>query len=308
MPQRERTYRIVALDGGGIRGILSSVLLQRLESRMPGVLEKVDLFAGTSTGGIIALGLAAGLKPEAFVTLYANHAAVVFDDSFLDDLRDFGRLIGAKYDLKNLGRILEGVFGKKRLKDLNARVVIPSFDLDNEGEKRRPRMWKPKFFHNFPGPDSDGEELVVDIALRTCAAPTFFPTYQGYIDGGVVANNPSMAALAQAVDRQTGRQELSGIRLLSLGTGLNPAYIKGDRRDWGLAQWARPLLALMLEGMMGVADYQCERLLGGRYFRLQPLLLEPIGIDAVDKVSDLMRYASQVRLAKAIRWLEREFR
>ncbi len=300
-------YRILSLDGGGVRGLLTALVLQRLEGRFPGMLARVDLYAGTSTGGILALALAAGIPPEQLISLYAGHAAFVFSDSRLDDLRDLGRLIGAEYAPGGLLKLLAGIFGSRRLGDLPTQVLVPAFDLDSPGRRGQPRGWKPKFFHNFPGPGSDAKERIVDVAMRTCAAPTLFPTYQGYIDGGVVANNPSMAALALALGRNGGGRKLDQIRLLSLGTGLNPAYIRGERLDWGLAQWARPLVALMMEGMMGIADYQCERLLGRRYHRLQPILPEPIAMDAAGKTDLLFRCGSGVRLQKTFAWLRREF-
>src|SRR5438309_1386415 len=153
----------------------------------------------------------------------------------------------------------------------------------------------------------DGVELVVDVALRTSAAPTYFPTYQGYIDGAVVANNPAMAALAQALDAGTGKQALQDVRLFSLGTGVNPAYVAGKELDWGYAQWAKPLIALMVDGMMGVADYQCARLLQHRYFRLAPILPERIGLDDVDKIADLVKDAQDVDIQGAVAWLTRYF-
>ena len=297
-------YRILSVDGGGIRGLYAAVLLDRLTHEVPTLVDRVDLVAGTSTGGIIALGLAHGLAPADLVALYRDRAKEIFDDSWLDDLKDLGGLTGADYDNDKLKAVLEGVFGKKtRLKQLKKRVLVPTFDLDNESPDPGKRMWKPKFFHNYPGPDSDGEELVVDVALRTSAAPTYFPTYQGYIDGAVVANNPAMAALAQALDAGTGKQSLQDVLLFSLGTGVNPTYVAGKELDWGYAQWAKPLIALMVDGMMGVADYQCARLLQQRYFRLAPILPERIGLDDVDKTSDLIKYAQDVNLEPTITWL-----
>jgi len=301
-------YRILSLDGGGIRGLYTAVLLERLSEEVPGFLDRVHLLGGTSTGGLIALGLASGLIPSELVTLYRDNAGVIFDDSWLDNLKDLGRLCGAEYDYKNLKKVLKALLGAtKKLKQLNKRIVVPTFDLDNEARGGAVRTWKPKFFHNFPGPTSDGNELVVDVAVRTSAAPTYFPSYQGYIDGGVVANNPSMAALAQALDAKTGKQRLADVRLLSLGTGLNPTYIRGQRLDWGYAQWAKPLLTLMIDGMLGVADYQCARLLGGRYHRLDPALPKPVGLNDWRKTNDLIKYAEQVDIAETVGWLKRKF-
>ena len=130
------------------------------------------------------------------------------------------------------------------------------------------------FFHNFPGADSDGESLVVDVAMSTSAAPTYFPSYGVYVDGGVIANNPSMAAVAQALDGRNQANEratLDGIKLLSLGTGASLQYIQGQNLDWGDAQWIKPILNVMMDGSVGVADFQCEQLLGNRYCRLEPI-------------------------------------
>ncbi|OQW95055.1 MAG: hypothetical protein BWK77_08245 [Verrucomicrobia bacterium A1] len=298
-------YRILSLDGGGIRGIYTLTLLRRLDERVGGFLDKADLLAGTSTGGIIALGLAAGRPLDELRSFYEEHGQEVFSDSWADNIVDVGKIIGADYSNRNLKRILTDTFGSLKLKDLERKVLIPTFDLD-PGQQGG-RTWKPKFFHNFTGRGSDGQEYVVDVAMRTSAAPTYFPSYQGYIDGGVVANNPGMAALAQALDKATGGQKLEGVRLLSLGTGLVPQYIAGDRHDWGYAQWAKPIISVMMDGMMGVADYQCRKLLGRRYHRLAPVLPEPIALDAAAKVADLVRLAEAVKIADAARWIRREF-
>lgn len=263
-------FRILSLDGGGIRGLFTAALLQQLDRLVPGWRLSADLIAGTSTGGIIALGLAKGLPPQRLRALYYERGERIFRDSVMDDLRDLGRIIGAEYDNRVLRSELAEVFGRTRLQDLRHRVLITSFDLDNEASDPMKRRWKPKFFHNFPGQDSDGSRSVLDVALYTSAAPTYFPSVDGYVDGGVVANNPCMAALAQSQDRRAlaDPPDLGDIVLLSLGTGSNLSRIPGGRHDWGYGQWAKPLIQLMLDGLVGVADYQCRQMLGERYLRL----------------------------------------
>lgn len=265
------TYRILSLDGGGIRGLLTIVLIEQLDQRVPGWLDQVDLFAGTSTGGILALGLAKGLTPAELRAFYYDKGQAIFQDSTWDNVRDLGRLVGAEYDNANLRRELEITFGRTRLQDLKRRVVVATFDLDNEARQPEPRCWKPKFFHNFPGPDTDGRRRVVDVALYTSAAPTYFPTVDGYVDGGVVATNPSMAALAQTQDPRStipDRPSIDEIRLLSIGAGRVLSRVEGKRKDWGYAQWAKPLIGILLDGTVGVPDYQCRQFLGERYRRL----------------------------------------
>ncbi len=301
-------YRILAFDGGGIRGWLTARLVDRIDAAAPGWWSRADLLAGTSTGSLLALGLAAGHSPRDLMALYEQHAPTIFRDSMLDNLADLGNWVGAQYRDKPLRNVLREVFGDLRLRDLPRRVLIPAFDLDNEHPDPTQRSWAPKFFHNFPGSDSDGDRFVRDVALYSCAAPTYFPSADGFIDGGVVANNPSMAALAQTQDPRNGEPNppLHRIVLLSLGTGQPLWRIEGARHDWGRAQWLGPLIDLILDGLMGVADYQCRQLLGPRYHRVSPRLPPDriIRMDDWKRLSKLRELAEQVDIKETIRWIQ----
>ncbi|HEX5222920.1 MAG TPA: CBASS cGAMP-activated phospholipase [Verrucomicrobiae bacterium] len=293
-------YRILSFDGGGIRGLVTLAILKRLETQVNTLVQRADLLAGTSTGGIIALGLAAGKSVDELISLYRDNGKDIFDDSWWDDIRDIGGVTGADYDQKNLEKILRRIFKDTRLKDLQKRVLIPSFDLDNEAKDASKRTWSPKFFHNFPGEDTDGDEFVVDVALETSAAPTFFPSHNGFIDGGVVANNPSMAAVAQTQDERNAdpAPALSDIHVLSLGTGTNLSYIKGRELDWGLAQWAKPLVNLLLDASMGIADFQCRHILKGTYQRIAPVFPADtnIKLDEWQRSQELIDFGNAVDL------------
>jgi patatin-like phospholipase/acyl hydrolase len=300
-----RPYRILALDGGGIRGAYQAVILARLAEAVPAFLPSVRLFAGTSIGAISAMALASGVPAAELVTFFEKHGAKVFDDSWCDNLQDMGKVIGADYDQGYLKRVLERIFGEGRLSGLKRRVLIPSFDLDNEGS---PRTWKMKFFHNYPGADSDGAERTVDVALRSSAAPTYFPSYQGYVDGGVGCNNPVMAAVALAINPAVGRQDLLSLRVFSLSTGRSPQWISGKTLDWGFAQWAQPMTSLMIDANVGIADYQCQQILGGdAYFRFDEMLPRRVGTDESAALADLMRWAQSVDLTAAVSWLEENY-
>jgi uncharacterized protein len=193
-------------------------------------------------------------------------------------------------------------------------VLIPSFNLDDGDSDATKRTWGPKFFHNFPGQDSDGDELVVDVALDTSAAPTYFPTHGTYIDGGVVANNPSLAAVAQTQDtRNTDPIPAFGdIFLLSLGTGVNLSYVKGKNLDWGLAQLAKPLVSLLLDASMGIADYQCRYLLKANYRRIAPVFPSDTNIKLDDwkRAQDLIDFGTTSALTDSgsgddvVKWLK----
>ena len=297
-------YRILSLDGGGLRGVLTAKLLERLETTHAGFLSQVDMFAGTSTGGVLAMGLALGLSPTKMGQLYTEAAGKVFADSVWDDIRDVGKLTGADYSNKHLKQAILDLVGEITLGELPKRVLISSFQLDNNPTTPGTlRTWKPKFFHNFPSADSDADEKVVDVALRTGAAPTYFPIYQGYVDGGVVVNNPSMCALAQALHPETGGQKLEEVTLLSMGTGIISRYVTEKNADWGLAQWAPYLFNIMIEGGNGVADFQCRQILGERYLRIDPVLPVDVGVDDVNQIPLLHEVGQLEDLRSARQWL-----
>jgi patatin-like phospholipase/acyl hydrolase len=302
-------YRILSLDGGGLRGLITARMLDRLtkDHRINGWLDNTDLFAGTSTGGILALGLAYGKKPDEICDLYLEKGRKIFDDSIWDNIRDLGKTIGADYSNSNLKAELKRIFGKNTLGQLEKKVAIPTFDLDNEDKNKR--TWKPKIFHNYKGGDSDNAALIADVALYTSSAPTYFPSADGYIDGGVYANNPSVVAIAQAISKRNAPSEkavLDEIVLLSIGTGVSLNYIKGKTLNWGYIQWIKPLLNLLMDGVAGISDYQSAQLLGNRYHRLQVVFdqKETIPMDGVGKISRMDTIGSSHKLDTTIQWIK----
>jgi patatin-like phospholipase/acyl hydrolase len=306
-------YRILAIDGGGIRGIVTTVLLKRLQSTpgLEGFLASVDLIAGTSTGGLLALGIAHGLDLEEIRDLYVIDGPKIFDDSWLDDLLDLGRLRGADYKIAPMRRVFKRVLGEDTtLGQLGKRVLITAFDLDNEDPDPLKRTWKPKLFHNFPGAGNDRHELAHKVGMYTAAAPTYFPTVDGFVDGGVYANNPSMCALAQTQDRRyRPTPSMDEVVLLSLGTGTSLFSIRGKALDWGYAQWIKPLINLMLDGISGIADYQCSQMLRERYHRLAPVFPPEISIpmDEVAKIPYMIGFSENFDLRSTVRWMRRHW-
>lgn len=303
-PSMPRSFNVLSLDGGGTRGTVCAVLLDRIQNAHPNFLRDLDLVAGVSTGGIQALALAAGKTPPVIRELYEKASKFIFADSFLDNFRDAWKVLGADYSSKNLRKLLELQFGDMQLRDLDKKVAIVTFDLDNEAsDGKRVRTWKPKIFHNFPGNDSDGEALVVDVAMRSSAAPTFFPTYQGFCDGGVAANNPAMIGLAQALDPRTAKMQVDEIKVLSLGCGQVERYIKGTNLDWGVAQWGPKLLYMMLEGTVEIANFQCKVILKERFHRVSPPLKGVFPLDNFDKIPELVEVATNYDLETTLKWV-----
>lgn len=303
-------HRVLSIDGGGIRGIVTTILLQRIVSTpgLENLLDSADLIAGTSTGGLLALAIANRTDLGRIRDMYEKSGPVIFDDSWLDDLVDLGKLRGADYDIKPLRRELKKLFGNTTLGQLKKRVLITAFDLDNEDPENR--TWKPKLFHNFPGESNDRDVFAVDAGIYTAAAPTYFPSVDGYIDGGVYASNPSMCALAQTQDnRYKPAPKLDEVALFSIGTGTSLQYIKGNSHDWGYAQWVKPLISLMLDGTAGIADYQCRQILGSRYHRLAPVFPAgtTVAMDDVERIPYMIEFAESLPIDQTARWLKQNW-
>ena len=296
-PGFKRKYRVLSLDGGGIRGVMVARILQRLSAALPDVMSQFDMFAGTSTGSILASAFAAGIPPSEAVKLYTKLANSVFSDSLWDNVMDLGMVIGAQYDQDELQKHLKTIFGELRLENLEKKILIATFDTKSEETS----TWKPKFLHNFEGDDSDGDWRVSEAILASTAAPVFFPIYNGYIDGGVVANNPSVCAYAQVMNFVGGYTD---VRLLSMGTGKNPMYVDIDSgyEDWGVIQWIPELLYIMMDGGVGIADYQARTLLGSRYHRVNPTLKSKMPLDGILYIPELLKIADNLDMAPIVQW------
>ena len=223
---------ILVLDGGGIKGVFPASFLATVEdSLQESITNYFDLIVGTSTGGIIALGLGLGWSAQEILTFYEELGPKVFR---AERFNYFRRLRFAKYGQDALRASLESKFGDKRLGESAKRLVIPSLNLET-GEVH---IFKTSHHHRF---ERDYKERVVDVALATSAAPTYFPTHQGsagtpLIDGGVWANNPTGLAVVEAIGVLGWPRE--SIRVLSLGCtteSFNAA--RGRRANVGLGYW-----------------------------------------------------------------------
>jgi patatin-like phospholipase/acyl hydrolase len=283
--------RILSIDGGGIRGIIPAMLLAELERRSgKRVPELFDLVAGTSTGGILALGLTcpdpadptrARYGGQDLVELYDVHGATIFNRSAIRRLPG-AELFEERYSADGLEGLLQEYFGAARLKDSLVRVLITAYEL----ERRTAFFFKSWKARKDPAYDFS----LVDVARATSAAPTYFEPhridagndYYSLVDGGVFANNPAMCALAEAFRGAEG--EVPEVVLVSLGTGELTRRIRHrDATGFGLARWARPIISVMMDGVNDSVRYQCDQILGPGHFRFQVRLDE--GADDMDDAS-----------------------
>ena len=290
-----RPLRVLALDGGGIRGVLPATLLAEIEKRTgKRIAEMFDLIAGTSTGGILALGLTKPdpvdkTKPQYtaqdLIGMYEEKGHVIFGLTLGHRLITLFGLFGSKYSVRGLDETLLGYFGDARLKDAIAEVLITSYDLQSRDSwfLARHKARENAKANDFP---------MVRVARATSAAPTYFrperlsddpPT--AMIDGGVHSNNPAMCAWVESV-KLYGQQD---VLVVSLGTGQVKTPISFSKaRKWGLIGWVRPLIGIFMDGVAATVEHEVGWLLppkGGepRYFRFQAEL--PPGMGSMDNTS-----------------------
>jgi predicted acylesterase/phospholipase RssA len=294
-PERSRPLCVLALDGGGIRGVIPAMVLAEIEQRCnKRIGELFDLIAGTSTGGILALGLTTPdptdpARPrygaDDLLRLYTEKGAVIFRRSLGHWLVTLGGLFGSKFPVNGLDETLRTYFGDSRLKDAISEVVITSYDLESRDS------WFIARHKARENPD-DNDFAMRHVARATSAAPTYFrperlsqrpPT--AMVDGGVFANNPAMCAYVEAI-KLHGPEDMI---VVSLGTGQakSPIHYRQARR-WGLIGWVRPVIDVLMDGVADTVEHQLTFLLpdnGGepRYFRFQSTL--PHGMGAMDNAS-----------------------
>ncbi len=251
--------RILTIDGGGIRGTFPAAFLANLEKDLEYPIGRYfDLIAGTSTGGIIAIGLALGLRAGEILKLYEEKGRAIFGQTrrglagWLSRNYRFGRwlLWGPKYSAEPLRAALREVLGEKRLGDARTRLMIPAWHPKTQA------VYIFKTAHH-PRLQTDYKELAVDAAMATAAAPTFFRQHitandVGLVDGGLWANNPTGIAVVEAISMLGWPADQ--LKVLSIGC-LDD--IKAIREAYGAARLAPQLASLFMAGQshgsLGVA-------------------------------------------------------
>lgn len=276
-----KSIKILAIDGGGIRGIIPAVILGELQTRLGMDLwNAFDLIAGTSTGGIIALGIGTRCNngqpysASDLVNMYVENGPAIFKTNLLTSADD---LLIPKYSAGPIEAALAKFFQGAQFDSALTPLLISSYDLQSQ---------LPFFFksHRIAGNPTYNWN-VRDIARATSAAPTYFPTFhlaQGkenyaLVDGGVCVNNPSMAAYAEALMLYPDAQRYT---IVSVGTGDRQDRITFDAsKNWGMLPWAKQIVPVLMDSVSESVDYELNALPGCTYYRLQPPNLQPPACD-----------------------------
>lgn len=272
-------FQVLSLDGGGIRGIFSAALLAGLEKDLDRpIIDHFDLVVGTSTGGLVAAALGAGMAMDEIVELYVSERTTIFPGP--RRLRAIRQLARPKYMANVLHALLRQVFGSRLLGESRVPLVIPSYDLGENNvylfktphHERLKRDWRVPLWQ---------------VTAATTAAPTFFRAFSlpddhvRLVDGGVWANNPAMVGVVEAVSMFG--QPLDTIRVLSVGTTADPRTRKRKLDNGGLVQWGRGpnVVDVLLAGQSVGAFAQVRHLIPREHaYRLDPPA--PAGLTGMD--------------------------
>lgn len=275
----KRPFQILSIDGGGIKGLYSAVILADFEERYGQLYKHFNLICGTSTGGIIALALAVGIPAREIVNLYVEHGPIIFPyKSRIGRLIAYWKqlIIKSKYDDEKLKSALKHVFGNKRIKDCKTNVLIPTSNI-TEGKSC---IIKTDHADEL---GRDSNHLLVDVALATAAAPTYFPIQKiptmpnpddQFVDGGLFANNPSLYGIQEAYKFFIGKGNYNyeKFSLLSVSTLQQNIGFQSENRHLSIRGWGSKLISQMIHLQTISTHFHIEYLnksLNGHYVRIE---------------------------------------
>ncbi|KAB1214662.1 Patatin-like protein 2 [Morella rubra] len=301
-PGKRKVVTVLSIDGGGVRGIIPATILDYLESKLQQLdgpdarlADYFDIIAGTSTGGLVTTMLTSPNKDNRplfaakdIINFYLQHSPKIFPQksqkSFVSSLASLvGSMMRPKYDGKYLRSLTNGLLGDLTLKQTLTNVIIPTFDINH---------LQPVIFSTNDAKLNDSKNArLADICISTSAAPTFLPAHDfetkdaegkprsfNLIDGGVVANNPTMMAMSQILKeilmQNTEANDIKPMEyskrtlVLSLGTGVakhDAKYSATRASKWGLLGWlydkgANPLFDVYVDASSDMVDFHVSTL------------------------------------------------
>lgn len=303
-----KDFKILSLDGGGYKGLFSIACLAEIEKCCEiKVNDYFDLYAGTSTGSIIAMGLAAGYTANEILDLYKSIGNQIFPHKagYISNIwKSLKQFFVPIYDNKVLKEELHKFFKRKTVEDVmkrNKYIIVPTLCLSNS----QPRIFKTDYKTEY---NQHNAYELADIVLASCSAPTYFPIakikhptddyYEYFVDGGMFANNPSVCAITEAIGNIGVNKD--DIKLISIASPSEEVIIKDNFIPTirGILRWNSDLVSMALVGTSQKDAYIAKFLLNeDKYVRIIPNISinTPKGMDKCSKkiINELEREGRQ---------------
>ncbi len=301
-PDAKTPFRILALDGGGLKGAFTAAALSAWEEDTQlRIQDHFDLVAGTSTGGILAIGLGLGLRPEEMLQFYLDRGPIIFPVTrFGQKLKlKLRQIVQPKFSQNILHGELKAVLCDRILGESKLRLVIPAYDT------LRGRIYVFKTAHNKRF-RYDINIPAADVALATAAAPTYFKAARvyhyhgaGYVDGGVWSNNPALTGVVEAASFLGKR--LDQLHVLSVVTTYEPGSV-ASLAGAGLFGWGARIVKLIMNAQAEASWKQAMLLVGRERFHRVDCITRPgeYGLDSADQVSALAALGRSRAIEKEI--------
>jgi len=264
MLNNNNTFKILSIDGGGINGLFSLYVLDEIEKKycIPNdklISDYFDMICGTSTGGIIALGITKNLSIRDIISMYEDNCNSIFpghnNNSFINFFNNIyystSQLLGHKYDNTALKNCLVGLFKDTTMKEAKNLLCVPSFCLDTGHNVVF------KYPHKEDGSLKYENLKMYDVGMASSAAPTYFPIYDfeasgiggHFIDGGIWANNPTCVGMTEAMKYFVGNdKKYNTADILSVGNLCNSFGVLPTNKNsfWNLTNMGNLINTFML--------------------------------------------------------------
>lgn len=301
MAKSDSDFWILALSGGGYRGLFTATILAELEQRAgESLANKFDLIAGTSVGSILAAALAKKIPAANLPDLFLKYGPEIFNGYWKQFPIIGGLNLGffaSRYSAKGLRKVLSApdLLNETRFKDLNHRLLIPSVNLS----KGTAQFFKTQHINEY---EFDGRVPLVDAVMASAAAPTYFPVHRfndsRYADGGLVANSPAFVAFHEAHYKL--QQPIERIHVVSIGT-MNKAVTMDPRTPLNIGLlsglglrfwkgWRQRVFEVTLAAQEGLSEAMLGHVLPGRVLRIDAALdndqAKVVSLDSVSRLAD----------------------
>ena len=252
-----KNYKLLVICGGGIFGYIPAKFISSIYNREH---FKLDAIAGTSIGGILASMISYGIPTTEIAKKFKELSSLAFSRPWYSKFNPFG----PKYNGKGLETALSTLFSDDTLKSLEIPVFIPTIDFIEN---------KPKIYDSFNRFDEN--ELIANVCRKTSAAPTYFPPKDGFIDGGIIANNPTLIAVAGLRNKKKIRPENIDILVIDTGHKRPGKYDEDEIEGWSAFRWLSPILDYITEGNEMSTHFISNEIDFHSYQYFNPVELDP---------------------------------